>query len=310
MIKAHKLVQVYGTYRALEDVSFEIPRGQVVGLVGPNGAGKTTTMKIITGFLAPTSGQAVVAGHDIVEERLQAQRYIGYLPENAPIYRDMLVQDYLVLMARLRDVPAVERLRRISFVVHACGLAEVLTRPVGHLSKGYRQRVGLAQAMVHDPDILVLDEPTSGLDPNQILDIREMIRGLGESKTVILSTHILSEVEATCDRALMVVAGRLHVDEPLETFRRGHSVLLRVFGQADGLSERVAQIGGVEDVALVNDENGNTAVRLKTDARQGLLSELGRCAHEAGWTVIELTHEHHDLEDIFRELKAEKEEAA
>ena len=310
MINAERLVQEYGgSFRALDDVSFEIPRGEGVGLVGPNGAGKTTTMKILTGYLVPTSGRATIAGHDMIDDRLAAQRHIGYLPESAPLYKDMLVQDYLVLIAKLREIATRDRQRRLSAVIDACALGEVLTKPVAHLSKGYRQRVGLAQAMVHDPSILILDEPTSGLDPNQILDIREMIRGLGQEKTVILSTHILSEVEATCDRALMIVAGRLHVDEPLETFRRGHAVLMRVLGQVDDLRERASTVAGVQRAESIVDETGNTAVRLHTDAREGLLSTLGSCARDAGWTIIELTREHHDLEDIFRSLKLEKEEA-
>jgi ABC-2 type transport system ATP-binding protein len=307
MITADRLVQDYGTFRALEDVSFEIPRGQVVGLVGPNGAGKTTTMKILTGYLAPTSGRATIGGLDIVEDRLRAQRSLGYLPENAPTYKDMLVQDYLLYMARLRQVAASDRRRRLSSVVFACGLKGVMTKPVGHLSKGFRQRVGLAQAMIHDPSVLILDEPTSGLDPNQILEIREMIRGLGQSKTVILSTHILSEVEATCDRALMIVAGRIHVDEPLESFRRGHAIAVRLLGEFEEARGRFAALPGVTDVEPIPDRDGNTALRLHTDAREGLLTTIGRTAADAGWTIVELTREHHDLEDIFRRLRTGKE---
>ncbi|MEE2713426.1 MAG: ATP-binding cassette domain-containing protein [Planctomycetota bacterium] len=310
MIKAENLVQDYGTVRALADVSFHIPRGQVVGLVGPNGAGKTTTMKILTGYLAPTSGRAHIAGHDVVERRLAAQRHIGYLPENAPIYKDMLVQDYLTWMAKLREIPATERMSRLSTVVWACGLDSVLTKPVGHLSKGFRQRTGLAQAMLHDPDILILDEPTSGLDPNQILDIREMIRGLGREKTVILSTHILSEVEATCDRVLMVVAGELHVDETLESFGRGHGVLLRLLGQVDRVTEAVMEVDGVDAVDPVDEDTDSTTVRLHTDARPGLLTELGNLARAKSWTVIELTRLHHDLEDIFKKLKTSPQEVS
>jgi ABC-2 type transport system ATP-binding protein len=308
MIRAENLVQDYGAVRALADVSFHIPRGQVVGLVGPNGAGKTTAMKILTGYLAPTSGRAHIAGHDVCAQRLAAQRHIGYLPENAPIYKDMLVQDYLTWMAKLREIPATERMGRLSTVVWACGLEDALTKPVGHLSKGFRQRTGLAQAMLHDPDILILDEPTSGLDPNQILDIREMIRGLGHEKTVILSTHILSEVEVTCDRVLMVVAGQLHVDETLESFRRGHGILLRVLGQAEGVANAVQGLDGVNAVDAVEDDADNTSVRLHTDARPGLLTELGNLARDKGWTVTELTRVHHDLEDIFKKLKTPSQE--
>lgn len=310
MIKAEHLVHVYGSFTALDGVSFEIPQGQIVGLVGPNGAGKTTTMKILTGYLAPTEGRAEIAGHDIVSDRIAAQRHLGYLPENAPIYKDMLVQDYLQLMARLREVPPTERQRRLSAVIHACSLQSVMTKPVGHLSKGFRQRVGLAQAMVHDPAILILDEPTSGLDPTQILEIRDVIRHMGEKKTVILSTHILSEVEATCDRALMIVAGRIHVDESMESFRRGHGIVVRLLGAPNGVAERLAKVPGVSKVESKADRDGNSAFRLATDAREGLLTAIGKVAQESGWTMTELAREHHDLEDIFRALRKDKEAAA
>lgn len=308
MIEASHLHQVYGSFVALRDVSFSIPKGQIVGLVGPNGAGKTTTMKILTGYLAPSEGQALVAGHDVVEERLEAQRRVGYLPENAPIYTDMLVQDYLLYMADLRQVSPGDRLVRLAAVTEACGLWDVLTRPVGHLSKGYRQRVGLAQALIHDPEILILDEPTSGLDPTQILEIREMIRRMGREKTVILSTHILSEVESTCDRAIMIVAGRIHIDEDMESFRRGHTISLRILAPPPEVGDLLAQVPGVERVELLEGEEGSRQYRLHTDAREGLLEEIGKLAHEKDWILTELQREHRDLEDIFRELR-EKEEA-
>ena len=309
MISAHNLCQVYGEYTALDDVSFEIPRGQIVGLVGPNGAGKTTTMKILTGYLAPTEGRASVGGHDVVTDRLAAQRLIGYLPESAPLYRDMLVQDYLLYVARLRGVTARDLRRQLSIAVRACSLEEVLNRPVAHLSKGFRQRVGLAQAMIHDPKVLVLDEPTSGLDPNQILEIREVIRRMGEEKTVILSTHILPEVEATCDRAIIIVSGKVHRDQPLEEFRRGRSVLVRFLGSATGAGEQLAHVGGVEKVTEVAPIAGNPGFRLDSDAREGILAEIGTLAASQGWTLAELTREHHDLEDVFRALGTQEEAA-
>ncbi len=310
MIRAENLSQTYGAFTALQGVSFEIPKGQVVGLVGPNGAGKTTTMKILTGYLVPSAGRASVFGHDIVQERIAAQRHLGYLPESAPVYRDLLVQEYLQLMAKLREVVPADRRRRISAVVAACSLKDVLTKPIGHLSKGFRQRVGIAQAMVHDPALLILDEPTSGLDPTQILDIREVIRRMGQEKTVILSTHILSEVEATCDRALMIVAGRLHVDEPMESFRRGKAIIVRLLGSPAGAADRLAKVEGVSSIETIADRDGNSAFRLHSDGREGLLTSVAKLAQTAGWTPIELAREHHDLEEIFRRLKANEEAAA
>jgi ABC-2 type transport system ATP-binding protein len=302
-IKASGLGHFYGPFQALADVSFEIEQGTVVGLVGPNGAGKSTTMKILTGCLVPTLGSAAIGGHDVVNDRLAAQRHLGYLPENAPLYRDMLVQDYLVFMARLRSIPAADRLRRVGAAVDACDLGSVLTKPIGHLSKGFRQRVGLAQALVHDPAILILDEPTAGLDPNQILEIRELIRGLGEKKTVVLSTHILSEVEAICARAIVIVSGRVHADEDLAQFRVVNSAMITL-GQAPAdVRTRLLGIRGVTEVEAVSHEDGQARFRIHGDGHTRLLEDVGRTAAEARWTVFELTPERRDLEDIFRRLQ-------
>ena len=306
MIKAKNLIHHYGSVVAVDGVSFEVPKGQVVGLVGPNGAGKTTTMKILTGYLAPTGGGVEIAGHDMVSDRLEAQAHLGYLPESAPIYREMSVQDYLVFMAKMRGVEAPQRRARLSAVVSAFGLGSKLKSQVGHLSKGFRQRVGLAQALVHDPQILVLDEPTSGLDPTQILEIRETLRGLGEDKTVILSTHILSEVESTCDRIVMIVSGRIHLDQDVEAYRRGSSVLLAVMDAPEAAREELAKIDGVSSIDSLESRSGAKRFRLHIEGGRDLLAEIGRAVKQAGWTVAELTREHRDLEDVFRALKDEK----
>jgi ABC-2 type transport system ATP-binding protein len=302
-IQAKGLGHFYGQFQALSDVSFEIEQGTVVGLVGPNGAGKSTTMKILTGCLVPTLGTATIGGHDIVSDRLAAQRHLGYLPENAPLYRDMLVQDYLLFMAKLRSVAADDRLKRVGFAVDACDLGSVLTKPIGHLSKGFRQRVGLAQAMVHDPAILILDEPTAGLDPNQILEIRELIRGLGAKKTVMLSTHILSEVEAICSRAIVVVSGRVHADEDLAHIGAINSALVTFTQAPADARDRLLGLPGVTDVEALSQEGGRPRFRVIGDGKAKILDQVGRLAADARWTLVELTPERRDLEDIFRKLQ-------
>ncbi len=302
-IKADRLGHRYGTFQALVDVSFEIEQGTIVGLVGPNGAGKSTTMKILTGYLVPTSGAASVAGQDIVESRIQAQRHIGYLPESAPLYRDMLVQDYLMYMAKLRHVAPGDRLRRIGAVVDACSLTSVLTKPIGHLSKGFRQRTGLAQAMVHDPEILILDEPTSGLDPNQILEIRDLVRALGQKKTVVLSTHILSEVEAMCSRAIMIVGGRVHADEHLGDSGVDRVATVALAGAPADAGSRLRSLADVESVEALPGTPDRSRFRVTGRGKPGLLDSVGRLASESKWTVVELTAQRRDLEHIFRELQ-------
>jgi ABC-2 type transport system ATP-binding protein len=309
-IKANGLGHFYGAFQALADVSFEIEQGTVVGLVGPNGAGKSTTMKILTGCLVPTIGSATIGGHDVVDDRLAAQRHLGYLPENAPLYRDMLVQDYLLFMAELRSVAAKDRLRRVGAVVSACDLGSVLTKPIGHLSKGFRQRVGLAQALVHDPDIIILDEPTAGLDPNQILEIRELIRGLGQKKTVVLSTHILSEVEAICSRAIVIVSGRVFADEDLAHISAVNSALVTLAQPASDARTRMLQLPGVTEVLELPGDAGRPRFRVQGDGRTKILDHVGRLASDARWTLVELTPERRDLEDIFRGLANRRGEPA
>ena len=223
MIEVKDLSRRYGDLVAVRDVSFAIRRGEVVGFLGPNGAGKTTTMRMITGFLPPSSGTVVVAGHDLDAEPAAARRAIGYLPETPPLYPEMRVDDYVRYVAALKGVPRGERADKVERAILSCGLADVQSRVIGRLSKGFRQRVGLAQAIVHEPEVLVLDEPTSGLDPVQIAEIRQLIHDLAaeEGRTVILSTHILPEVEAICQRVLLISAGRIRIDGPLDEVRGG-----------------------------------------------------------------------------------------
>ena len=213
MIEAHGLCKFYGSFAAINDITFKVPIRQVCAFLGPNGAGKSTTMKLLTGFLAPTRGSVSIAGHNMQTDRIAGSAHIGYLPENGPLYDEMTPKSALAYLAKARGLSASQRANRTEFVVDKCNLKEVYQKPISKLSRGFRQRVGMAQALLHDPDVLILDEPTSGLDPNQLVGIRQLIKELGESKTVLLSTHILQEVEILCDRVILVDQGRIVFDD-------------------------------------------------------------------------------------------------
>ena len=303
MIEVRDLHMHYGETHALRGVGFSIDAGQVVGLLGPNGAGKTTTMKIIVGFLVPTSGSAKVDGFEVTETPIEVQRRIGYLPENAPLYHDMLVQEYLTFMSDVRGLDGPTRRRRLEIVVGECAIQDVLTRPIGHLSKGYRQRVGLASALLHDPPILILDEPTGGLDPNQIVEVRELIRRMGRTKTVILSTHILPEVEATCDRAVILLDGVVRADGTLGELTRSRVHVLTI--RADDAARARATLERVPHVARVVPkaaENGFTTFRLELSDEHELGEALGDLVRREGWALRELRRDDRSLEQVFREL--------
>jgi ABC-2 type transport system ATP-binding protein len=216
MIEAVGLSKFYGEFAATKDVTFSVPRGQVCALLGPNGAGKSTTMKMLTGYLAASEGEARIGGYDLSADRLKAAEILGYLPESGPLYREMTPESFLKYAGHTRLMPAAQLAERLDYVTDQCGLGEVWGKAIGKLSRGYRQRVGMAQALLHDPDVLILDEPTSGLDPNQVHGVRELIRELGETKTVLLSTHILQEVHAVCSRVILISDGRLVFDGPRE----------------------------------------------------------------------------------------------
>ena len=241
MISVKNLIKDYGDLRAVADISFEVERGEIVGLLGHNGAGKTTVMKVMTGYLEPTAGSVSVGGIDVVGDRIGVQRQIGYMPESAPLYREMLVQEYLLMMAQFRGLSAREQIPAVAEAVNATGLQARLLQPIGTLSKGYRQRVGLAQAILHKPDVLVLDEPTNGLDPVQILEIRSLIRRLAETTTVILSTHILSEIEAVCNRVVILIDGHLAADSTLGNLLETSVISLGLVNDVDPRDiERIA----------------------------------------------------------------------
>ncbi len=227
MIEADGLSKFYGQFAATRDVTFSVPRGQVAAFLGPNGAGKSTTMKLLTGFLSPSEGQARIGGHDVLHDRLAASQLIGYLPENGPLYNDMTPQSLLKYMGEARGMPKSELQNRLDYVADKCALGSVWGKTVSKLSRGFRQRVGMAQALLHDPQVLILDEPTSGLDPNQVHEVRELIRSLGETKTILLSTHILSEVSAVCSRVILIHNGRIVLDSSVEEMANGEDLETR-----------------------------------------------------------------------------------
>ena len=308
MIRVENLTKDYGTFRAVDKVTFNVRKGEVLGFLGPNGAGKSTTMKMLTCFLAPTGGTASVAGHDVYDESLDVRRHLGYLPEDTPLYRDMTVLEYLEFAAEMRQMDPAKRGSRIKEVGGRCGLGDVAGKLVGELSKGYRQRLGLAQAILHDPDILILDEPTSGLDPNQIVEIRGLIKELGREKTVILSTHILPEVQATCSRILIISGGKLVADDTPEALRaREKGSRYRVIVEANGaakesIRDRLASLGGVARCEIVGGEAGTHAFSLDARTTDDLRRPIFRAAVDNNWPLLELVRESVSLEDVFRHL--------
>ena len=308
MIQVENLTKDYGPARAVDKVTFNVRKGEVLGFLGPNGAGKSTTMKMLTCFLSPTAGTARVAGHDVFDESLEVRRRIGYLPEDTPIYRDMTVLEYLEFAASMRGMDPETRSDRIKEVGLRCGLGDVAGKLVSELSKGFRQRVGLAQAMLHDPDILILDEPTSGLDPNQIVEIRSLIKEIGREKTVILSTHILPEVQATCSRVVIISSGKLVADgTPNELRARERGGRYRVVVESNGVPKdairaRLASLAGVARCEAVTGEEGSHAFAIDAGGASDLRKPIFRAAVDNRWTLLELARESASLEDVFRNL--------
>lgn len=306
MITVEHLYKDYGSFRALNDVSFQVEQGEIVGFLGPNGAGKTTTMRILTGYMPPTAGRATVAGFDVFEESLEVRRRIGYLPESVPLYAEMTVRAYLDYMAALRRVS--NRSRAVERAMEACHIADRADSLIGRLSKGLRQRVGLAQAIVHDPQVLILDEPTIGLDPRQIIEVRELIKELGQDHTVILSSHILPEVSQTCNRVLIINNGQIVAegtpDELTTRLQRSERVLVRIAG-ADGEAMQVLrEVEGVLDVRPQGEGVFEVACQPGVERRPALARAIVR----RGWDLLELRNVGMSLEDIF--LKLTTDEAA
>ena len=312
MIHAEGLTKDYGKLRAVDGITFDISRGEVLGLLGPNGAGKTTTLRMITGYLAPTSGSIRIGGRSIGKDLLEIKKTMGYLPESAPLYKDMLVYDYLVYAAEIRGLEKDRRTERLKELAGLCGIGDIMHRTVGELSRGLKQRVGIAYAMISDPEILILDEPTAGLDPNQIAEIREIIREIGKKKTVILSTHILSEAEATCDRIMIIDRGRIVADDATEALKQsaaGRVVIhlgFRETGDADEVISLLGTVEGVEKIERVDGgEPGTSHFRLYGDPASDVRDRVYDKIRETGWRLTEFYREKRTLEAIFRELTRE-----
>ncbi len=299
MIQVDRLSKRYGAFQAVNRVTFSVGRGEIVGLLGPNGAGKTTTMRMLTTFLPPTSGRAALAGHDVLDEPLEVKRKVGYLPENVPLYNEMRVREYLTYRAKLRDVPRSKRRTAIDYVIGRCRLEDVELRILGHLSKGYRQRVGLADAMVHDPDILILDEPTAGLDPIQIREVRALIRELGDRHTILLSTHILSEVEAVCGRVIIIARGQIALDDRLERLQTESTIVIEAKGPADSLRRALETVPGVTRVTATSSEGDFSSFDVQTAEGADLRVELSQRLTQNGWPLRLLDLRHSTLEDRF-----------
>ncbi len=303
MISVSSLSKNFGEVRAVNNISFSIRKGEITGLLGPNGAGKTTTLRMLTCYLKPTSGTINVEDFNVNENPDEIRKMIGYLPESAPIYSEMMVYDYLNYIRRIRNIESTERIKEIA---HICGLNEVMHKNVAELSKGYKQRVGLAHAMLSDPQILILDEPTSGLDPNQIIEIRNLIKEIGKEKTVILSTHILSEVEATCDRVIIIDKGEIVADNQtseLISSKGGENRISIKVGKTDSsaLSNALRNIKGVRSVSIEDDKDLTSAI-LTSAADEEIRPDIFKTVGEKGWVLYEMVKESRSLENVFREL--------
>jgi len=302
MIEVKNLTKFYGERPAIQDVSFEVKKGEILGFLGPNGAGKTTTMRILTGFLPPTSGTAMVAGFDVFAQPLEVKRRVGYMPENPPVYNEMLVSSYLDFVARIKGVPSGKRKKAFDAVVEKCSLTGVTGRVVGNLSRGYKQRVGLAQALIHDPEVLVLDEPTFGLDPEQIREIRELIKRLRGEHTIILSTHILPEVTMTCDRVVIIKEGRVVAAESLEALssqlRQSERIALRLKKGDSGIIEGLRGIPGIKDVSQGDENSFVVEAELGRDVRE----DIAQMAVKKGWGLLELRTMVPSLEEVYLNL--------
>lgn len=301
MIDVQNVSKSYGPVQALDGVSFHVEAGEVIGLLGPNGAGKTTMMKILTGYLQPDEGQVTVDGLDVLADTLQVQQRIGYLPENAPLYPEMSVQSYLKMIAELRQVPVEAQLSMLADAVRATSLEDHLVRPIGELSKGYRQRVGLAQAILHQPKLLILDEPTIGLDPTQIVEVRELIRRLARQSTVLLSTHILSEVEATCDRVIILLNGQVRADARLSELAATTDVVVVLADGATGACAALEKLPGVEGVEIAHTPDGDQ-YRIRGVDRRDLRDAVYALVRERGWALRELRRDVRTLESVFSDL--------
>ncbi|MBI4978159.1 MAG: ATP-binding cassette domain-containing protein [Spirochaetes bacterium] len=310
MITVSGLSKHYGDIRAVDGIDFSINRKEIVGILGPNGAGKTTTLRMLTCFLTPTKGDASINGVSVYEDPIAIKKTIGYLPEMAPLYADMVVYDYLVYVSAIQELPTANVEPSIRYVVEKCGLREFISKKIGELSKGQKQRVGLAAAIIHNPEVLILDEPTSGLDPNQIIEIRSLIRELGKEKTVILSTHILPEVEATCDRVIIISRGKIVADSPTKDLVSGKdrptivTVELKTNASAQEI-ERVVRTAGSVNRVDVKDHGATKVAHIETPMNVDIREKLYGAIKTTDWAIYGMQRETQNLENIFHELTRE-----
>ena len=308
MIEVSHVSRNFGTFRAVNDVSFSIPTGQIVGLLGPNGAGKTTTMRMITGFLSPSEGKILIDGIDVSENPVETKMKIGYMPESAPLYGEMIVEDYLKYVAQIHGENPEERIPQLC---QECGLKEIMDKNISELSRGNRQRVALAHALMANPEILILDEPTSGLDPNQVEDVRNIIREIGKTRTVIVSTHILSEVETICSRAIIISGGKLVADSPIDELKQrfGNELAIKILvanTNFNSLSAAVKAIPDVQDVTLCKNQEaenaGNIEVLISVKGQSELRPQIAKVVVQNNWDLLELSVQKNTLEDVFHVL--------
>lgn len=319
MIKVEGLTKRYARTVAVDNISFEVEKGSIIGFLGPNGAGKTTTMRVLTCFLPPTQGTVTVAGFDVLKQPLEVKKRIGYLPESPPLYPEMEVLEYLQFVARLKGIPRSEIKPRVDQAIERCAIGDVRTKLNGKLSKGYRQRVGLAQAIIHNPDVLVLDEPTAGLDPKQIIETRQLIKSLAGDHTIILSTHILPEVEQTCQRVVIINRGKLVATDSVENLTRrlrgSEAIAVEVEGRDSSLDaaavrRRLEQVPGVSRVISKSTDTNRCAFEVESLQGRSVRAELARAVVESGWNLTELRPVAFSLEEIFLQLTSTEEPAA
>lgn len=306
MLEVQNLNKKFGDVHAVKDLNLQIRKGEIFGFLGPNGAGKTTTMKMVTCLIPPTSGSIKVDGRDTINDSLNVRRKIGYLPENNPLYNDMTVEEYLRFVAEIRGIKGQKQTQRLQELYGICNLTKMTGRQVGNLSKGYRQRVGLAQAMMHDPDLLILDEPMSGLDPNQIIEIRNLIKKMGQKKTVIYCSHILSEVSATCDRILIINEGVIVAsgtpEELTSKSNKGNRYIARIKADRTAVEEKMREISGVASATITGVDGEWVATEIVVNNKEDIGEQIFRNVVENGWSLSELRHEAASLEEVFTQL--------
>lgn len=304
MIKLEHLTKSFGSVKAIDDLSLEIQEGDIVGFLGPNGAGKTTTLRMITGFLSPDTGSVTIDGISVQERAFDAQKLIGYLPENNPLYKDMLVSEFLNLSADLKGIPNEQRKAAFDFAIKAVAIDDVFYRPIGELSKGYRQRVGMAAALLHQPRILIMDEPTEGLDPNQRTEIRALIKDLAKDRTIIMSTHVMQEAQAVCNRLIIINKGKLVADGTSEELSRAakneRTLLLELEGE--GVESTLRALPGLRHADIESIQDGRIRAKLFTDEAVDLRPEVSKRASEKKWIIWQLAEQEQKLEDTFHKL--------